>query len=197
MGRVLIEWEPEFFISRAGCGAEDAKLLMREVFKSKEWVLLDRGVDVDLLVPSVLKRLPEHLHGIAEHFMRAWWADPLIPMKGMAELVNELKNKGYRIYLLSNASSELYKYFHRLPGAACFDGLLVSADHGLLKPEHEIYELFLRSFGLKGGQCLFIDDTPINVEAAERAGMHGIVFHQDAAKLRRELAEEGIQVSLE
>ena len=82
--------------------------------------------------------------------------------------------------------------FGAIPGSEYFSGTFISADHHLLKPEDAIYQAFFQKFGLKPEECLFIDDSAPNIEASENAGMAGIVFHGDAARLRRQLAERGI-----
>ena len=106
------------------------------------------------------RRLPERLHPAAEELCCRWWHGEIVPVPGMAELVRELRAKGYGVYLLSNASSELHKYFHRIPGSECFMGKIVSADVKLLKPMHEIYERLYSDFDLKPEECWFVDDSP-------------------------------------
>ena len=103
-----------------------------------------------------------------------------------------LKEKGYGIYLLSNAGVSLREYFPGIPGAEYFDGLLVSAEEKLLKPQHEIYHRLYGRFGLDPARCFFIDDSPANIEAALCTGMEGTVFRGDPARLRRELEQAGI-----
>ena len=109
-----------------------------------------------------------------------------------AALACDLKNAGYDLYLLSNAAARQHAYWHDVPGNQWFSGTFISADYRLLKPEAAIYQAFFEKFSLKPEECLFIDDTPANIEASENAGMRGIIFHGDAARLRRQLTELGI-----
>jgi len=131
------------------------------------------------------------MHGTAEYLVRQW-NDPIVPVEGMADVARDLKNAGYDLYLLSNASTRQHTYWHDIPGSEYFSGTFISADYRLLKPEDAIYQAFFRKFGLKPEDCLFIDDSPANIEASENAGMAGIVFHGDAAHLRCQLADRGI-----
>ena len=71
--------------------------------------------------------------------------------------------------------------------------VFLSAQWKLLKPEPAYYQEALRHFGLRAEECLFIDDTPTNVEAAVRAGIGGVVFHADAVLLRAELRARGVR----
>ena len=197
MGGVLIAWDPARIAARLDLEEEDARLLEREIFRSVEWVSLDRGTLTETqALERFCARLPERLHPSAERCVY-WWKEPLWPVEGMAALIGELKELGFGVYLLSNATSALHTYFPRIPGAALFDGKLVSADWKLLKPQHEIYEQFFSLHGLQPETCFFIDDAPVNIEGASRVGLWGTVFYGDLPRLRRELRAVGIPVKTE
>lgn len=194
MGGVLIAWDPARMVARLELPEEDGLLLRREVFGSVEWVSLDRGtLSEHEALARFRARLPERLHAAAERCV-FWWKEPLWPVPGMAELIEELAGLGYGIYLLSNATSALHRYFPRIPGSEYFRGGLVSADWKLLKPQREIYEKLFSECGLDPADCLFIDDNPSNVEAAGLCGMAGLAFYQDMAKLRQDLRSLGVPV---
>ena len=195
MGQVLIHWTPFKIVEHMGLTEEDKSLLMTELFQSVEWVQTDHGtIELGRVVEQVNVRLPKHLHGAVEEIVMGWWRRPLLPMEGMGELVKELKQQGYKIYLLSNASVDLRKYFHRIPGSEYFDGLMVSAEEKLIKPQHEIFRALYSRFHLNPEQCIFIDDSPANIEAALCTGMDGIIFRGSAERLRRELRKKGVNV---
>lgn len=196
MGQVLMDFAPPKFIARLGYTGEDAQALLQEVFKGWEWVAFDRGdVTGEDVVDSACSRLPARLHGAARELVFHWWED-VIPMPGAKELVTELYDKGYPLYVLSNASQDFHTYFDRIPGSEYLppERRFVSSDHRLLKPEHEIYELFFRTYDLAPESCVFIDDNPSNVEAARRLGMQSLVHRGDIHRLRRELRDLGIDV---
>lgn len=194
MGGVLIQWNPEDMLGQFDLTPDDTAILNRELFKSVEWIQQDRGIlSEEELERAVCARIPEHLHQPVKALVYGWHRRHLSPMPGMAELVRELKEAGYHIYLLSNASLALREYFPRIPGSECFEKLLVSAEEKLLKPSHEIFERLYEKFGLNPGQCWFIDDSPQNVEGAIQTGMGGSVFYGDVSRLRRELIRAGIR----
>lgn len=189
MGQVLIHWSAQRLVSRLPLEAEDAALLRREVFGNTEWIRLDQGSITEAqALESICLRLPEQLHGHARELVTGWWRAPLEPMEGMEALLRELKGKGFRLYLLSNASVRLRTYFPRIPGADCFDGVMVSAEEKLLKPSGAIYRRLLEKFSLRPEECFFIDDSPANVAGAQDERILGTVFHGDVQRLRRELA---------
>ena len=192
MGQVLVQFSAGLFAERLRLSAEDAELIRREVLTTVEWVRMDRGtISDDDALARMCARLPQRLHDTAAYLVRRW-NDPIIPVPGMADVARDLKAAGYDLYLLSNAATRQHTYWHDIPGSEYFSGTFISADHHLLKPEDAIYQAFFQKFGLKPEECLFIDDSAPNIEASENAGMAGIVFHGDAARLRRQLAERGI-----
>lgn len=193
MGQVLLQWRPQEMIASFGLTAQEEALVLRELFQNVEWVQLDRGVVTEEeVVRRVCTRLPEQLHEPVKTLTFGWHQRHLVPMPGMAELVRELKGEGYGIYLLSNANLALRGYFPRIPGSECFDGLLVSAEEKLLKPQPEIYQRLYERFGLNPAECFFIDDNPANVEGAILTGMEGFVFRGDVLSLRRGLRQMGV-----
>ena len=194
MGNVLLLFDRDRFLDAVGVKGDDRRVLMNNVYLSLEWAKMDRGSMTDAqAAESMCARLPERLHEKV-HKLVDQWDRPIYPVPGMAELVKNLKTAGYRIYLLSNASYRQHEYWPRVPGSEYFDGTLISADVKLVKPERQIYELLCEKFSLKPDECLFIDDSAMNIEGAEGAGMPGIVFHGDADELREEMRSFGVNI---
>lgn len=193
MGQVLIRWKPEYYLAQGQFSEEEKAMLLKEVFRSVEWVQLDRGcISLEEAAAKMRSRLPAHLHDAVWDYCINWYAHPMVPMPGMAELVRELKGKGYGIYLLSNCSLPLRQHFHRIPGSEVFDGILVSSEHCMIKPQRDIFEKLFETFSLVPRECFFIDDSMANVEAALERGMPGTIFRDDVLLLRQELKENGI-----
>ena len=193
MGNVLIRFDPEEFIRRENItDPEDRKLVMNELFLSVEWAQMDSGIlTEETAEPFIMKRFPERLHPQVRNLLYNW-AIPRAEIAGMKELVIRLKEAGYRIYLLSNASAGQHRYWPLVPVSRYMDGELISCDVKTVKPMWEIYHLFTDRFGLNPEECLFIDDTPQNVAAAIACGWQGIVFHGDAGELEGKLKAAGI-----
>lgn len=192
MGNVLLRFDPEMFMERIGVAPEDRTLLRREVFLSLEWSRMDRGTLSDEEAAEIIcRRVPQRLHDAVRKLV-AFYDRPIIGFEGMYELIAEIKEKGYGVYLLSNASLNQHTYWPRLPESRFFDGTLISSDVKLVKPQPEIYLLLCQKFGLKPGECLFIDDSSLNIEGAYYCGIDGIVFHGDVAELREKLREKGV-----
>ncbi|MCD7862829.1 MAG: HAD family phosphatase [Lachnospiraceae bacterium] len=191
MGQVLIYFRPDSFLNRYEISDEEKQLLKREVFGSMEWPLLDWGALTDEQALERMKpRIPASLHEIAGNLVRMW-DRPIEPVQGMADLIRDLKEAGYGIYLLSNASFRHPDYWGRIPGSEYFDGLVISAFEHMVKPNPDIYRCLLDRYDLRPEECVFIDDMPTNVAGAYVAGMDGIVF-RGVEELRNELEKRGV-----
>ena len=169
-------------------------MIRKELFRSVEWVMMDLGqLTEDEVEPRVLARVPERLRSHVSHLLRHW-ADDRRMINGMEDLVRQLKEAGYGIYLLSNASVDQPNYWKRLSISRYFDGTLVSAFVKRVKPMDEIYRIFIDRFHLTPEECVFIDDAPMNVAGAIMNGWNGIVFYGDAEELRGKLAGLGVRI---
>lgn len=188
MGGVLMDWDP-VKISLALCpDPDDAALLRKAVFDSREWGFADAGaIKPETIAWTAKLKLPERLHELADTFA-LHWHEVFEPMPETGELVRELKTEGYGVYLLSNAGPTFEDYRDRIPAIDVFDGVLVSCYEHVVKPDEAIYQLFCERYGLDPASCLFVDDLRRNVEGARRAGMQGYLFDGDAETLRQFIA---------
>ena len=193
MGNVMIRFDPGYFITREGItDPADRKLVMNELFQSVEWAQMDSGVlTEETAEPLVMARIPDRLKASVRRLLYNW-SSPRDTIPGMEDLVRRLKNAGYGIWLLSNASKAQHVYWPKVPVSRLFDGKLISCDIGFVKPMREIYEAFITKFGLVPEECVFIDDAANNVAGAVACGWHGIVFHGDSAELAAKLSALGV-----
>lgn len=178
MGKVLVGYEADRVCRHFIEDEKERKKVALCVFSSQEWLLLDMGV---MKEEEALKRMKERLDTDHEKEMAAlcfehWHEYNMWPIKGMAELVKGLKDKGYGIYLCSNASLRLLTCSEIIPGIQYFDGILFSAQVKCVKPQKEIYHHLFKRFQLKPEECFFIDDLPMNIEGARACGMAGYCF---------------------
>lgn len=109
--------------------------------------------------------------------------------------IQGLKERGYKVYLLSNygkTSFEAARDNHRLSFLPLVDGAVISYEVQMVKPEPGIYEALLMKYSLKADECVFLDDKPENIEAAEALGFHGIVVesYEQAADMLEKILEK-------
>lgn len=188
MGGILLDFNREYFLDSFNVLGEDRKILYKEVFEGPEWPLMDLGeLDEQEAYDSIIKRIPVSLHKKAYDLIFNW--DKVVkPIEGMEDLIKDLKLRGYKIYLLSNASRRaLNEYWPTVKGHEYFDGKVVSAFVNMVKPNDGIYQYLLNEFKLKPEESVFIDDLKANVEGAIRNNINGIIFDGSIDKLKNEL----------
>ena len=195
MGNVVIRFDPPYFLDRAGIhDPEDRKLILNELFLSVEWAQMDAGtLTEETAEPLILSRFPERLKETVRTLLYTW-AYPRDMIPGMETLILKLKEAGYRIYLLSNASAAQHEYWPKFPVSRLFDGKLISCDVKIVKPCQRISQLFTEKFSLRPEECIFIDDATANVAGAIACGWQGIVFHGSSEELEDKLRQSGVRI---
>ena len=97
----------------------------------------------------------------------------------MIELMASLRDEGYRMALLTNNVREWEPLWRAMvPIDEIFELVVDSAFVGMRKPDREIYELTLERLGMRAEECLFVDDMPLNCDAARAAGMQAVVYRE-------------------
>ena len=189
---VLMRFDTDGYCRAHGIGEADREVLRREVFHAPEWTMQDLGAISEADAAAAIRaRLPERLHVAARDFV-CREGRAILPVPGMETLLSELKGAGYRLFLLSNISAAYHRFRPQVPGIERFDGELVSADVGLVKPDPAIFRLACERFGIDPSESAFIDDTPANAEAARGVGMMAFVFDGDTDALRARLIAAGV-----
>lgn len=190
LGNVIIKYRPAELLVREGVTDPEAHaLLMKEIFLAQEWIDADAGIiSVQEIEERCKKRIPKEYYQVAHKLITDWF-HPMEGIPGMADLLKRRKAEGMGIYVLTNAPSNVHDYFGDVPGHEYADGLVVSADIKMTKPNADVFEYVLNKFGLVAGECLFVDDLKVNTDGAEAVGIHGYTFDGDAKKLDEYITE--------
>lgn len=185
IGNVLVSFAWKEFYESFGYSEDVLKRLINATVKDPAWNEFDRGVYSEEEVlqifikndPEIEPQIRESLNNIEGMIGKYDYAIPW---------VQELKEKGYKVYYLSNFSSKAYREcIDTLGFLPYMDDGIMSYREKMIKPQPEIYQLLLSRFNLNAEECVFLDDTAVNIEAAEKQGIHGIVF-----KTREQAIEE-------
>lgn len=194
MGGVLIDYNPEKTLNSL-FDKETAEILLREIFRNPIWNDKDRGIIFpDDIMQQKRSAIPadifDKVSGMVDNFYPY-----MPPFEKMYDLVKQLKENGYGIYLLSNASSDFHIRREGIPALSLFDGVVISADYKLLKPEKEIYLTLYEKFSLNPEECFFIDDVQKNIDGARATGMDGhCYYHGDIGILKKDLISKGVKI---
>jgi 2-haloacid dehalogenase len=103
-----------------------------------------------------------------------------------------LRSRGRRVAALSNFSAESWPWAAaRFPFLGWFEGVVISGEVGVAKPDPAIYRIAIERLSLDPASTLFVDDVPVNVEAARACGIEAVVF-EGPEQLRRDLEARGL-----
>ncbi len=176
IGRVLVEWDWQGYLQSFGFSEEKTKQLALAIFQNEYWKETDRGVWSDEeILQSFIRGVPEY-----EADIRAIWDDMgrcICKCEYTDEWLAELKDRGYQVYYLSNYGKTLReKSKEALNFTEKCHGGIFSYEIQKIKPDHAIYKALVEKYSLIPKQCVFLDDTLENIEAARECGFHGIQF---------------------
>ncbi len=190
-GNVLARFNPDELTSIYIENEAYRKTVSEIVFDRLYWDRLDDGsITDDEVKEAFCKRLPKELHESA-CLVYDGWIGLKTPIDGMQKLVADIKAQGGKLFLLSNISIGFANNYHKNAWVnnlfSLFDGLVFSGPIGIVKPDREIFEYLLNNYYLKAEECIFIDDSPKNINGAEKVGIKGYLFDGNADKLRKAL----------
>jgi len=192
LGGVLIEWDPRHLYRKLLAGDEAAVEHFLANVCTHEW---NRGQDAGRSFAEGARLLKAE-HPDKAELIDAYRArfDEMMPgpIAGSVEILAELRSRGTPLYALSNWSAETYKpAFERFDFLQWFQGIVISGEEGVIKPNPRIYEILIERFAIDPTRAVYIDDNPANAAAADRFGIHGIHFTTPQA-LREALARLGL-----
>nr|WP_072985748.1 HAD family phosphatase [Clostridium cavendishii] len=190
LGNVLLEFKPIEYLKDKEFEEDKIKELYEEIFLSKEWPMLDRGVITEEEVINILCERSRNADLIRKAMDN--WYEILKPIKESIDILKELKEAGYGLYIISNFHHLAYENVtKRFEFFNYFDGGVISYEEKLLKPEDEIYRKLLQKYNIKAEESVFIDDTLVNIEKSRELGFLGIHF-DNPNNLRKKLIDLGV-----
>jgi 2-haloacid dehalogenase len=195
LGGVLIDWNPRHLYRKLFGGDEAGMERFLAEVCTMDWnARLDAGRPFAEAVAELAAAHPDQAELIAAYHSR--WPEMLGPVfKGTVELLGELRRAGYRTYALSNWSAETFPTMRpRYPFLEEMDGILISGDVNINKPDPAIFREFISRFDVRPAEAIYIDDWDLNVAAAEGIGMTAIQF-TGSAQLRNDLRVLGLPVA--
>ena len=174
VGDVLLEYRWKDMLKDYGLPDDEAYKVGNLMFNDNLWHEFDlANMTRDEIVGQYLKNYPDYAevmqwfmtHGELMHVKR----------EDVWEKAQKLKEKGYGIYILSNYSQELFeKHTKDAPFISLADGVVVSYQIHITKPDEKIYHYLLDKYNLKAEECIFFDDREENTEAARKLGIEAI-----------------------
>ena len=181
-GGVLLDWNPHYLYDPYFGDVEKAEWFLTNIC-TYEWnAQHDNGKPVVEGTAELIAQYPEW-----EKEIRLYYDDFMKMMggqiPGMEEQVKELKSRGFRVFGLSNWSVETFALVRPVyPVLDLMEDMVISGVEKVMKPDHRIFELAMKRFGINADETVFVDDNPANVQAACEMGIKGILFNKNIIK---------------
>ena len=187
-GGVLVDWNPHHLYDKYFGSREKAEWFLNNICLYSWNLQMDGGKPFAEGVAELQAEHPEWSEAIAIYHTR--WIEMMNgEIEGMVSVVKRLKMAGYGVYGLTNWSAETFPMVRdTYPVFQEFDGIVVSGEEHLLKPDATIYKCLLERYDLQAEESLFVDDNADNVAGARNVGMKAIRF-TSAVELERELKD--------
>ncbi len=191
IGNVLVDfaWEP--FYRSFGFSEEIFQKLANATVRSSVWNELDRGEwSTERIIDAFIANDPSIEGEIRQVF--ADTGDILIKRDYVIPWIKYLKESGYQVLYLSNMGEVTHVQCRdALSFMDYMDGGILSYELQIIKPDAAIYQALLKKYELNPEECVFVDDTLGNVEAAAKLGFHTVHATSHEAVLQ-ELEKLGV-----
>ncbi len=188
-GGVVINWDPRRVFRQYFPGDEPGMEAFMEEIGFHEWNLKqDEGYPFEQAVRDLSAHFPQYAHIIRAYDVE-WEKSITGIVPETVEILKRLKAAGYRLYGLTNWNYTKFNLVrHRYPFFNLFEDIIVSGQVKLVKPDPAIYRLLLDKIHLGPEDCLMVDDSAGNADAARALGFTSIHFtspQQFEAELQR------------
>ncbi len=189
-GGVLVDWNPRYVFRDYFQNDEKMEAFLGEICTDEWNIEQDRGRSLEEATELLVAQHPTWEKEIRMYYGE-WETMLHDAIWETVDILYELK-KRYKMYGLTNWSAETFPIaLKRFEFFQVFEGILVSGEEKLIKPDMKIFELMMEKFKLNPKNCLFIDDNLKNVEASRKFGILTI-HYKNPEDLREELVAKGI-----
>lgn len=175
LGNVLVDFHPLDGLRELGFDEECVEVFRKNIF-SGLWEECD---GYPLSDEEIRKKFKAAVPGYEKEVDQLWDNVSVVTSvyEYSVEWVRSLKERGLKVYILSNFGQQAFKVNSKLYTFLNYvDGKVISYAECITKPSAEIYECLLERYQINPAEAVFIDDRGVNVEGAKAVGIHGIVF---------------------
>lgn len=174
VGEVLLGYRWKEMLMDYGLKESEAIRVGNLIFNDNLWTQLDmQSEPTESIIKKYELKYPD------EAVVIRWFIEhgELMQVKryDVWDQVHTLKQAGYKIYLLSNYSKDLFeKHTKDAVFLNDIDGMVVSYQIHKIKPDPDIYRYLLQKYSLKAEECIFFDDRNDNTVAAQKLGIQAV-----------------------
>lgn len=192
IGNVLTDFAWDKFLVFKGYDDKMVERIAKATVYSDDWVEYDKGnLTNEEIIARFVENDPEIRSEIEDSFKNI--DGIILKREKTIPWIRALKAAGYKVLYLSNFSKQALE---GCPDAMAFldetDGGILSYREHVVKPDPAIYNLLVSRYNLTPSKTVFIDDTPVNIKAAQNLGWKGIIY-RDYNQVVDELATLGVK----
>ena len=158
----------------------------------KDWKKIARAGDLGELSENELYRLSGRMVDNDAGGLEAEWDSLVVLNEEVLNTVKLVRAAGYKVAVLSNATRMVRKYLAKFGIEDDFDGVFISSEMRLVKPDVRIYEMAAKNLGVRACDCLMVDDKEKCVVGARESGMLGLQYY-DGMDLPSALKRLGVK----
>lgn len=191
-GGVLIDWNPQYLYKDVFKDKWELNFFLNEVCNHKWNEQQDAGRSFQAGIDELIIEYPQYSKEIK--MFQTNWIDMIGgEIKENTSLIDELREE-YLLFGLTNWSTETFPLvYNKYPFFKKLDGIIVSGEERLIKPDPVIYKRLLQKCEIEAEYSLFIDDNEANIRTAQDMGFHTIHLRQGLS-LREEMKKKGIEI---
>jgi putative hydrolase of the HAD superfamily len=179
VGNVFVRWSPPEIVRRCfdlAAGTDENLKRAETLFRTQIWRRLNLGeltqLEAEQAYQTQLGLTPDETQKLFFHVM-----DHQELIDGTVAIAQRLRQSGYRVFGLTDNVREIVAY-HKARNTFwdLFEGAVVSAEIGLMKPDSAIFRHMLETFRLTAGETVFFDDYQVNIDGARSVGIEAKLF---------------------
>jgi putative hydrolase of the HAD superfamily len=186
IGNVILEWNPQRLVDSVFLCKTESKEVIENIIDHEDWQMLDKGT---LSLEEAISRANDRCHIGIDKIRKLFEETPksLTPIQETIDVILELSNKGYHLYVLSNMHKHSFEYLLAAHDIwRYFSGIVISSHIKSIKPEPAIFEYLIGTYNLIPRNTVFLDDLKCNIEAAKKFGLNTIHV-KNASQSKKEL----------
>jgi 2-haloacid dehalogenase len=186
-GNVLVDWDPRYLYRKLLDGDQAIEMFLDEIDFFAWNLEHDAGRPFDESIAEMCARFPQYCDLIRAYDLR--YEESISgPIWPTVDVLRTLKDAGYPLYGLSNWPADKYELVRpKYEFFSWFNDIVVSGKVRIAKPDPRIFEILLERIGRPAQECIFIDDSPKNIAAAQQLGFQTILF-RSAGQLKQDLS---------
>ena len=186
IGNVIFEWNPQRLVDSLFLCKTESKEAIENIIAHEDWQMLDKGT---LSLEEAISRANDRCNIGVNKIRKLFEETPkaILPIQETMNVIMELSEKGYSLYVLSNLHKHTFEYLSVTYDIwRHFSGIVISSHIKSIKPEPEIFKYLIDTYNLEPKNTVFLDDMKCNIEAAKKFGFNTIHV-KNASQSKKEL----------